>query len=338
MKRIAGCLVALGALSFALCGAAWAQSAPDNPVAGHGADGSHISPGIMTQEQFNKLGEYNETAKRLTKGKNKGKTLEQLMAEDKAAATELTKTMPLSCTVTDAVLAAEGKATIDGKEYDTHTYEAACANGMGYFLVAVDGGTPYGFSCLAAEATRKADVAAGREPGTVCKLAANLNPMAMTTAVLSKAGVNCDVTGLNWLGQNAKNKIEYNEAACTGGTGYILVTALPGQTVSPQTMPCREAAKRGLICKLTESGPVVTKQTFVDALTAHHVPCTTSVDKLHVIGQETAKKRYVVEFVCPEQPKGLVAFIPLEGSKSPFESMDCNAAAKRSALCKLNQM
>lgn len=330
MNRFAALVVAVAVLPF-MCGVALAQASPTGQAAG-----SHMPSGMMSQDQFNKLGEYADTAKRLTKGKDKGKTIEQILAEDKAAAVALTKTMPLNCDVTDAVLAAEGKATIEGKEYDTHTYEAACTNGLGYFLIAVDGGTPYGFSCLAAEATRKADIAAGRQPGTVCKLPPNLDPLAMTKAVLSRINIPCEVNGLNWLGQNSKSKIEYNEASCSGGTGYILISSLPGQTIVPQAINCHDAALRGLICKLTASGPVVTKQTFIDALAEHHVPCSASVDKLHVVGQETAKKRYVVEFVCPEQPTGLVAFIPVADSKAKFETMDCKSAVKRSVVCKLN--
>jgi len=54
-----------------------------------------------------------------------------------------------------------------------------------------------------------------------------------------------------------------------------------------------------------------------------------------VIGQETTQKRYVVEFACPQQPHGLVAYIPAPGSTAPFEVVDCAAAARRHAICTL---
>jgi hypothetical protein len=44
-----------------------------------------------------------------------------------------------------------------------------------------------------------------------------------------------------------------------------------------------------------------------------------------------------VEFLCPEQPKGLVAFIPLEGNTALFEMADCAAAAKRGIKCALTK-
>lgn len=52
-------------------------------------------------------------------------------------------------------------------------------------------------------------------------------------------------------------------------------------------------------------------------------------NSIRVVGQETVKKRYVVEFKCPEQPGGLVAFIPLGTSTGSFEAVDCANAKKR---------
>jgi hypothetical protein len=337
MKIIMGLGAAVLALALTGTGAmaqGGASTAGPSPTAGIG---NHLPQGTMTQEDFNKLGDYANMSKRLTEGdKAKGKTVEDLLAEDKAKAAELAKSMPLSCTVNDAVLAAEGPATINGKEVKTHTYEVACGNGLGYFLVAVDGGTPYGFSCLAAEATRQADLAAGRKPGTVCGLGANANVENMATNALMHAGISCMANKLRYVGTSSKANLEYNEVACLDGKGYMLVSALPGSTRPVQAITCHNAAEAGLMCKLTASGaPLVTKQTLIDALAANKVKCSTSIDKMNVIGQENTKKRYVVEFSCPEQPKGLVAFIPLEGSKSPFEAIDCKAAAKRNAVCKL---
>lgn len=321
----------------AFSGVAMAQST-DQLARGVGAtNANHLGQNTLTQDQIGHLSDYIDRSKQLAKdAKARGKTVEQLLADYRAKATELTKLMPLNCEVSEAMLAAEGRDTIEGRLAETHTYEAACTNGMGYFLVDVEGGKPYGFSCLAAEATRKADSAAKRPVGTVCRLSANESPETLATSVLSHAGVNCTVTGLNWLGQNAKNHIEYNEAACADGKGYVLASALPGQTFAPQAMSCHDAATRGIICKLTESGPVITKQSFIDTLAKQGVACTTTVDKLHLIGRENGRKRYVVEFSCPEQPRGLVAFIPFADSKAPFESMDCKAAAKKQAICKLN--
>lgn len=328
-------LIGMSVVLALATGLAWAQQPGASPVDNWG---SRMGANNMTQDQFNKLGDYADQARRLTKDdKDKGKTLADLLAEDKTAAVEVAKSLPLSCEVSDAVLAAEGPTTLNGQTVDTKTYEVACANGLGYFLVKPSIGAPYGFSCLAAEATRQADIAAGRAPGTGCKLGANLSPETIVTNVLSRSGVSCMVSKITSHGQNAKAKIEYTEAACADGKGFILLTALPGSQMTPQSMSCKDAGNRGIPCKLTESGPVVTKQTFIDALKTNNIACSASVDKIHVIGQETAKKRYVVEFVCPERPEGLVAFIPLADSTAPFESKSCQDAAKLRAMCKLNK-
>ncbi len=303
--------------------------------------GNHMGQNNMTQDQFNQLQEYSDRAKRLTKeDKAKGKTEADLIAEDKAAVVQMVKEMPLSCDVSDAILMATGPATVDGKKVDTKTYEAACGNGLGYFLVQPAEGKPYGFSCFAADATAQADIAEGRKPGAICKLPANADMKAMGVAVLTKAGKACTaVTKYRWVGQNAAKHMEFDEFACDGSNGYVLISALPGASFAPVVKTCPESAKTGLPCKFSDNGTVVTVQTFRDALAAHNVACNASDDGIKALGQENAKKRYVVEFLCPAQrPHGLVAYIPLTGSTAPFEVTDCPTAFKRSgATCVLNK-
>jgi hypothetical protein len=282
--------------------------------------------------------DYTNQATRLTKEDlAKGRKLEDLLAEDKSAATELAKTLSLSCEVGDAVLAAEETAPIDGKNTTVRTYEVACTNGIGYFLFQPGEGAPTGVSCFTAEANRQADITAGKPTGAACKLSANVNIETMASAAMAHAGTNCLVNKTARLGQNAKAKVEYNEVACADGRGFILLSAMPGSTVRPQVLTCKDAGMRGISCKLTDSGPIVTKRNFIEALALHKVPCTANVDRMHVIGQEPAKKRYVVEFVCPEQPAGLVAFIPVQDSTAPFDTKSCKDAAKLRAVCTLNK-
>lgn len=333
MKQI----IALGAavLALALLGSpALAQGGPSGVMSTGEPITNHMGQNNMTQEQFNQLSEYADRAKRLTKeDKAKGKTLKDLLAEDTANATALVKSMPLSCDVTEAILAAEGPATADGKTVDTKTYEAACANGMGYFLISPEPGKPYGFSCFAADATRAADVAAGRPPGAVCQLPPSANVKTAMATVLSRVGTNCTVRDYKWAGMSSVTNAEFNEVACTDGNGYILKTALPGSMVQPRAITCYNATMQGLPCKLTESG-AVTIQTLKDALAQHNVTCNATNVRAGM--QEKAPlKRYVAEFQCPQYPKGLVAFIPLNGNTAKFETLDCAAAAKRGVMCKL---
>ncbi len=334
-----GSVVLLAALW--LGGIAFAQSGPPGGVSTGQGPGNHLGQNNMTQDQFNQVQDYADRSKRLTKeDKAKGKTVADLQAEDKAAVVQMVKDMPLSCEVTDAILMAQGPATIDGKTVDTKTYEASCSNGLGYFLVQPAEGKPYGFSCLAADATAQADVAAGRKPGIVCKLPANADMKVMAQSVLTKAGKACSaISNYRWIGQNAAKHMEFDEFGCDGGNGYIVISALPGASFAPIARTCPESAKSGLPCKFSDNGTVITVQTFRDALAAHNVACNASDDGIKALGQENARKRYVVEFLCPVQhPNGLVAYIPLAGSTAPFDVTDCPTAFKRSgAMCVLNK-
>ena len=131
--------------------------------------------------------------------------------------------MPLSCDVTEAILAAEGPATVDGKTVDTKTYEAACANGMGYFLISQDPGKPYGFSCFAADATRAADVAAGRAARRLVPTASQRRYESDGGGRAEPTGTNCAVRDNRWIGTSSKTNTEYNEVACPRRQGLHAV-------------------------------------------------------------------------------------------------------------------
>jgi len=250
-------------------------------------------------------------------------------------ATALAKSIALPCEVSDAALINDGTGTVNGKEVHVRTFETACKSGIGYFLVEQAPEPVAGFSCFAAEATRAADAAAGRPPGPVCSLSANTDVKVMAKNVLSGLGKSCNVTGLRSMGQQTSTQSELTEIACSGGTGYVLLSALPGSTKPLAAESCADAYKRGIACTMSATG-AVTADTFKTALTQHNVPC--SVEATHVIGRETVKQRYVVEFRCKEQPNGLVAFIPAEGATAPFESMDCTQAGARARIiCTLTQ-
>lgn len=243
-------------------------------------------------------------------------------------------TLQIPCKVGDARIVARGPVETNGKKIDTTTYEAACESGIGYFVVAADPGDA--FSCFAAQDAHDKDVAAGREPGVLCALPANAQPKVMAAAILARNGVACDVAKVQWIGLSAKAGLEYTEVACADRSGYVLITAVPGSKAEPSVLPCSEAAKRGLFCKMSATGrPAVTVQTFRDALAKHKIVCTARDEDIRHIGQENVQKRHVVEFRCAEFPNGLVAFVPLSDSTAPFEVVDCIAAAMRGVKCTL---
>jgi hypothetical protein len=294
--------------------------------------GDHMGQNNMTQDQFNQLSDYVDQAKRLTKeDKAKGKTEDDLKKEDKAAAADLAKALAVPCDVTDAELVAQSSGGMRG-------YEAACGDGMGYFLVSEPAKKSYAISCFTARARHDLDAAKGKTTDAQCQLPANADIDAGAGRVLAGLNVTCAVRKISWMGRSDTNNSEYNEAACDDGKGYVLVTPEPGSIATPHALGCADAAVQGIRCKLTavaqSAQPALTLQTFKDALKQHNVPCDAGGER--VIGQENLQKRYVVEFKCPQQPGGLVAFIPVGVNTTPFETTDCATAAKRGLACKLN--
>jgi hypothetical protein len=259
----------------------------------------------------------------------------QSKAQAKSEGGKLISALPLACDVTDAELIGRGKIKVDGKSFDVNAYEVACAKGMGYLLEAQGPLKPIAISCFAADAARAADLAQGNNSNFTCQLAANKDLNAMAATLLTNAGAICAVSHVRWFGLNAASQTEYTEVACGDGKGYLLKTLRTSSTEQLSAMSCQEAAKQGLQCHLTDGGPVpvpVTMQTYRDALKRNGVKCEPT--NMRVVGRETIDKRYVVEVQCPEQPNGLVAFIPLEGNANEFETLDCIAAVERQITCK----
>ena len=256
------------------------------------------------------------------------------------------KALQLSCDVKDAGFIGQAHATVNGRSVNAKTYEIACGNGMGYFVVWQDPELPVAYSCLQAEGQRAAAAAKGQQYDGVCELPANRDLNAMATRLLASGGATCGVTKLAWFGKDEKGGAEFTEVVCSDGKGYVLATSLPGFIWKAQAQTCSEAAARGMACQMTTvavatAGPATaaadddhpTAEALKAALAQHGVACT--VADLRLIGREKMRRRHVVEFQCPEQPKGLVAFIPLGANVAKFETLDCVASTKAGIACKL---
>ncbi len=306
-----------------------AQMTPSVPGGGPVTGPTGPSSGDNTYNEIDRtIFRYNLEQKRL----QTGKTAAELKAIDIADASALVNSVQFACEVTDAELVLEGSDTVDGKAVKTKTYEAACGNGLGYFFVA---GTahPTGMTCFAADATRAADIKAGRAPANACALPENADIKTIAANFLQRAGKTCQVRDLRWIGVSPKSNTDFTEVACSDGNGFIVASPLPGSTLKPRIAQCHDAAMQGMPCKLSDNGQVLTVQTFKDALAQHNVVCDAS--DVRVVGKESVAKRHVVEFACKQHPEGLVAYIPLEDGTAPFETVDCAAAAKRGVTCKL---
>ena len=255
-------------------------------------------------------------------------------AKAKEQSAKLLAALQLSCEISAAQLVVSGSRRIDGKETPVRVFEVACAQGLGYLLETQGSATPVAISCLTAEEARAADVAKGKEPGFFCKLPENRDVYAAVASLIAAgAGAQCAVQRLQWLGRSDSARSEYSEVACEGGKGYVLGTALPGSQAKATVTTCDDAARQGVRCRLTDSGPAQTEvslDTLKEAL-GQHLSC--KIEPLRLVGQEEHLKRYVVEYHCADQPAAGIAFVPLPGNTNPYESIDCAAAALRGIAC-----
>jgi hypothetical protein len=233
--------------------------------------------------------------------------------------------LKVPCAVSDA--AYRGKAPNDA---DQHVYEAACNDGMGYLLF-LEQATLTGNSCLAP----------GRDEAQVkCALPANSDRKVLAGAVLNHQHIQCNVKDVKWLGVSTAN-LDHVEVACESGGGYVMRSPQPGSSGKLEVLSCPDASKQGIVCELTVIAPSATASSadsrptlswFKESLSRNGVSC--EVKRGRIVGRESIKRRYLVEFECSDRPEGLIAFVPPAGdTANSFESMSCLSAAERGIRC-----
>jgi hypothetical protein len=333
--RISVPFAALIATASLIAGAgAFAQMPPPTGgLAGSQPQAPIAADGKLMQGDTQKVENYLDRAHIL-----KGQDADKARAAARDSSAQLLRALELNCDITEAEPVGRGTAKVSGKSAQLEIYEVACSNGLGYLLVSQTGDAPYANSCFSADTTHAEEVAQGRKSDMYCLLATNKDVKAMATRFLVAADVTCAVRTLQWLGRSVASHTEYTEIVCDDGRGYLIRTAQAGSAATTTVMSCKEAAEKGIKCRLTDAGPVakpVTIETLKEALTANGLTCSVSQSRL--IGQESERKRYVVEFLCPEYPQGLVAFIPTGDNKNKFESVDCAKAISLHIVCELTK-
>jgi hypothetical protein len=346
------CVLLVALLMMGGGGTAFAQRGPT----GVGTPGAPTNPGgqtggDMSQSDIQGLADFVDSTKRL-----EHKNIVSKALATKRATTAL-NALQITCQLTDAQHLGSGKTTVAGQSVDVGLYEVACANGMGYLLTLVGLSSASGISCFAAAASQQvarsdnpndtAANSAGKVDST-CHLPANQDLNTMATTVMRNAGTACEAHGVKWLGQGGSPALEYTEIACNDAHGFVLRTPVPGAAAAIDVLSCADAAKHGAQCQMSAPAPAAAAATaggapppegsrpdlqwFKDALSKNGVSC--DVKKARIAGRESIKRRYVVEYQCPQQPQGLVAFVPPPGdTTNPFESMDCAAAAEKKITC-----
>ena len=220
------------------------------------------------------------------------------------------------------------------QRYEQQIYEAACDDGMGELL-----DPPRHSEPRASLVGRRA----GMDRQCKCALPANSDGKGMAGAVLKRSGVECKVRELKWLGTSAAN-LDHIEAARQAGGGYVMRSPRPGSSGKLEVLGCQDAIKQGVACELSPSAPSAAESNagsrptlswFKEALSRNGVSCESR--RARIVGRESVKRRYLVEFECSDRPEGLVAIVPPAGDTvNPFESMNCTAAAERGIRCELS--
>jgi hypothetical protein len=296
--------------------------------------------GYMSQGDVKGIADFVDSVSRL-----EAKDLVSTSAATKRS-TVMLDALHIACQLTEAQHLGSGTTTVGGKPVGIGLYEVSCANGMGYLLTLIGLSSATGISCFAASAAQSGDGSTHAKVDLQCRLPGNQSLDAMATSVMRSVGAACDARDVKWLGQSAAPTVDYTEVACKDGQGYVLRTPAPGSTANLDVLSCQDAAAHGARCTLTvAAAPTVPAaignsapeprpdlQWFKDALAKNGISC--EVKKARVIGRESIKRRYLVEYLCPQQPRGLVAYVPSAGDAvNTFESIDCNAAAERKITC-----
>jgi hypothetical protein len=169
-------------------------------------------------------------------------------------------TLGLKCDLADAYFVGTGTSKVDGKDVASKVYEVACKGSLGYFIVAMQNGTPPQFyDCLALKTQSDATVAKGGKPGQMCVLPENANPAAGLTGLMTAAtSINppCTVTAGRFAGGNPTDKFNIYEARCSDNRGYMVLNPQPGSAKTFNAVGCAEAGLFGAKCTLTSDAEI----------------------------------------------------------------------------------
>jgi hypothetical protein len=308
--------------ALALPVASSAQGSPNSSDARQDPGDRPLTRDTLSQSDLKRLAEQMD---QWTRTERNGTVIPRVA---KARTAAMLKVLTVPCEVSEA--AYRGTAS---DRADQHVYEAACKDGMGYLLL-LQGSSLRGVSCLAA---------GNEEPPAKCLLPVNSDSKVMAGSVLARNDIACNVREVQWLGVNAAN-LEHVQVACESGGGHVLRSPQPGSTGKTDVIGCDEAVKMGVVCKLSAQAPPVAAanadsrpslEWFKGALSRNGVSCDTK--RARIVGRESIKRRYLVEFECSDRPDGLVAFVPsADDLVNKFESMNCALAAGRGIRCELN--
>jgi hypothetical protein len=215
-----------------------------------------------------------------------------------------------------------GSTPPDSKDPKIDRYEVGCESGIGgiidYPQLGSDAPINY-VSCLI-----------GADKGFACQYTSTDAIVASLKPVAAKADADCQVNNVRFVGVTKESDGFFYEFGCANKPGFIVLTG--NDNSFKQSLPCAQAASLGG-CKFTDAGAAAAdaKTTFTQTLKTGGYTCT--VQDYNVIGTQPQTKRDYVEFKCPEQPWGLIGFVPQPGSDSSLHVKDCFIEQSTRADC-----
>ncbi len=191
-------------------------------------------------------------------------------------------------------------------------YEVQCKDDVGglidYPQIGQTGSTDFK-PCLVEEGTTSA-----------CTLTTHDQIIKKLTPLAAQADKDCQVNNVRWVGITKDSDGYFYEFGCSNKPGFIVLTGLDNSY--QHIVTCATAAGLGG-CKFTDTGAVAAdaKSGYSKQLGDAGYPCT--VTDYDVKGTQPDTKRDYIEFKCPEQPWGLLGYIPQPDSTSALHVTDC---------------
>jgi len=206
------------------------------------------------------------------------------------AAKGLVTTASLACEVTQANLVGMN----DDKQA---VYEAACATGPGYILIAST--PPQTFDCI--ELKGQAEQAKARDPnadvGQQCVIPQNLDTLAVLRGYVTQAGVACAVDEGTVLGKSSAGNVVY-EVGCGSAPGYWLERQGTGWL----TTDCLQVVSTGSTCRFTTNEE---QAAAFQSKLADTAASDCQVTQVRAIGQNPNGSFY--EAKCAAEGQGYIA-------------------------------
>lgn len=204
-------------------------------------------------------------------------------------------------------------------------YEIGCSNKVGGFIdyPQLTSDAPVGFrTCIGQEGTNVTCTLS-----THAQIVDSLKPLAAT------ADSKCQVSDVRFVGVTTEGNGVYYEFGCSNQPGFIVRAKLSDNSFD-RLVTCSASASLGG-CKLTKAEDAAAGASGDYSSILKKAGYTCTVSDFNVIGSQETTKRDYVEFKCPEQPWGLIGFVPQSGSTAGVSVTDCYLVKMRNRTCSL---